>query len=75
MYPRISIEFGLFLNKLQKENPDKRDLTTSEDFLRFMRLGDGTECAFLFFSDCGMIVECLRYVMFFRYRSCSGFLS
>ncbi len=44
MYPAAANEFRLFHSKLQK--PTKRDLTTTEDFLRFMRLGDGTVCVF-----------------------------
>ena len=46
LYPGISIEFGLFLDRLQKENPNARDLTTTGDFRRFMRLGKGTEYVF-----------------------------
>ncbi len=42
MYPVVANEFKLFHTKLQKQNPYKRDLTTTEDFHRFMRLGDGT---------------------------------
>ncbi len=44
MYPKISSEFVLFHTKLQKDNPHKRDLTTSDDFSRFIRLGDGMLC-------------------------------
>ncbi len=64
VHPTIADDFDKFHNKLQRENPNKRDLTTTEDFARFMRLGDGTECAFFCFSEYGMIVECLRYVCF-----------
>ncbi len=75
VYPKISEEFDLFHAKLQRDNPNRRDLTTTGDFARFMRSGDGTECAFFCFSEYGMIVECLRYVMFFRYRSTASILS
>jgi hypothetical protein len=65
LYPRISIEFGLFLNKLQKENPNARDLTTTGDFHRFMRLGKGMECVFCLLPILLLILSVC--VMFFRY--------
>ncbi len=60
MYPTIANEFKLFHTKLQKQNPSKRDLTTTEDFLCFVRLGDGTLCVF---SQFDTMARCLRYIM------------
>ena len=53
VYPKISTEFDLFHNKLQRDNLNRRDLTTTADFARFIRSGDGTVCvcAFLFFPS------------------------
>ena len=37
-------EFTLFHGKLQRENPNSKNLTTTGDFTRFMRLGKGAVC-------------------------------
>ncbi len=65
LYPRISIEFDLFLNRLQKQNPNAKDLTTTGDFHRFMRLGKGTECVFCLLPILLSVLSVC--VMFFRY--------
>jgi hypothetical protein len=47
LYPEILEEFKPFLNKLQRENPKTRDLTTTGDFRRFMRVGRGMVCVYV----------------------------
>jgi hypothetical protein len=64
-HPKIASEFDSFHLKLQMENPNRRDLTTAPQFVRFMRAGDGTGCVFLFFPKYCVIVKCLRYVFLF----------
>ncbi len=47
LYPEILEEFKPFLGKLQKDNPKARDLTTTYDFRRFMRVGKGMVCVYV----------------------------
>ncbi len=62
VHPETALEFDVFQAKLQMQNPNRRDLTTSPQFVRFMREGDGTGCVFLFFSkvlcDCKVFTLC-----------------
>ena len=68
IHPDIAVEFSAFQAKLQMQNPNRRDLTTSPQFVCFMREGDGTGICFLVFS--GVLCDCKVFMLcFFRYRS------
>ena len=41
-YPDVIAEFHAYKTRLQKANPIRKDLTTSPQFVRFMKGEDGT---------------------------------
>jgi hypothetical protein len=47
LYPDIMTDFLAFNEKLRKENPVRKDLTTSPMFRRFVREKTGTFCCFV----------------------------
>ncbi len=62
VHPETAAEFDVYHAKLQIQNPNRRDLTTAPQFVRFMREGDGTGMCFLVFSkvlcDCKVFTLC-----------------
>ncbi len=67
-YPDILAAFVAFRENLQRQNPCRKDLTTSPMFRRFVREKTGTYYVLLSWvlCDCKPIVFC-----FFRFRFCT----
>ena len=62
VHPDVAAEFSAFRTKLQVLNPNRRDLTTSPQFVRFITEKDGTGIHFSVFSrvlcDCKVFMLC-----------------
>ncbi len=76
VYPEVLSEFNAFYTCLDQSNPRSRNLATTNDFRRFMRLERGMRncvffcCFFLFFFSVAVVVvvKCLCYVFRLSYR-------